>query len=362
MNVFLVLSPLQLINAQEAKKFFGTKDNTLIVLRHTSQGYPLSMFKRLLDEADWDRVIYLYTYGEERVGRIDKYRWAYLSLLQQRRLERLAAELKGVDRLFVGLYSEPLVRHFSNVLPHKTLCLLDDGSDTVLVNEARKQLRPSLPSRMSLLSKLLGIREKQAAQVIFFTIYALEVQPGDTLVLNRYEHFRAQNAVVPVSDEVWFLGGPLSLDGYVGEATYLQYLKAVHRFYQVKRFIYVPHSREQEADVEQIRVSLGCEVRRPGLPVELALSRVNQRPSEIVSFITAALTNCHVMFGATLQITAVHIAFEHLLKHHVFVREIYRQFYREADDHFRVLTLEQLAAQTLEAETGGEVKSFGAVG
>ena len=79
MNVFLVLSPLQVLNALEAKAHFGTKDNVLVVLRHTSSGYPVSMFRRLIDEADWQQVYYLATYGEERVGRVSKYAWALLS-------------------------------------------------------------------------------------------------------------------------------------------------------------------------------------------------------------------------------------------------------------------------------------------
>lgn len=364
MNVFFVMSPLQLLNAREAKEFFGTRDNTLIILRHTSQGYPLSMFKRILNEADWDHIHFLSTYGEERVGRVSKYYWAFLSVLQQRRLERLATELKGVDGLFVGLYSEPLVRHFSNVLPHKTLCLLDDGNDTVLINKTRRQSRSflSIPTRMSLLSKLLGVKERQAEQVTFFTIYELEVRPDDTLIPNRYEYFRARSAAVPVGGEVWFLGGPLVLDGYVKETVYLRYLQAVRRFYRSKRFVYLPHSREQQADVERIKALLDCEVRRPGLPVELALSSANPRPSEIVSFITAALTNCHVMFGPTLQITSVYISAEHLFGHQAFVQEIYEQLRREVDDHFKVVTLEQLTAQAPEAKTSGAANSFGSAG
>ena len=348
MNVFLVLSPLQVINALEAKAFFGTQDNTLIVLRHTSQGYPISMFKRLISEADWDRVHYLSTYGEERITRINKYYWALLSLQQQRRLEQLAAALGRAEGLFIGLYHEPLARHFSNVLPHQTLYLLDDGTDTFSINEVRKRPASSAflqlaSSRMSLLSKLLRLKDQQGERATFFTVYDLEVRPGDTLIKNHYHHFRARMSDVPVTDEVWFLGGPLVLDGYISETVYARYLERMKYFYRDKKLVYLPHSREQQTDVERIQTLLDCEVRRYGLPVELALSRANPRPEELVSFITSALTNCHTMFGATLKLTSVYLEPQHLLKHAATVGEIYRQFYREADAGFRVLTREQLA-------------------
>ena len=349
MNVFLVLSPLQVINALEARAFFGTEDNVLVVLRHTSSGYPVSMFRHLVDETQWSRAEYHATYGEERVGYVNKYVWAYLSLLEQRRLDRLAASLGSVDGLFVGSYLEPLVRHFSNTLPHRTLTILDSGTDTLMVNRARKRSPkygptrlPPLPSKMSLLSKLLNVRDKQAERVTFFTAFDIEVEAHDTLVKNQYQHFRTLSGELPAGDEVWFLGGPLVVDHYVSEAVYFRYLEAVRAFYGDKTFVYVPHSREQRADLEKIETLLGCEVRPYGLPVELVLSRANPRPSEIVSFITTALTSCHLMFGETLQITAVQLDPEHFPKYHAFVRDIYRQFRREADEHFRVLTLEQL--------------------
>lgn len=342
MNVFLVLSPFQVINAVEAKRFFGATDNVLIVFRHTSSGYPISMFREVIAEADWTQVHYLSTYGEERVGRVNKYVWAYLSWLQQRRLDKLAKALGKAETLFTGSYLEPLVRHFCNSLPHKTLCILDSGTDTLMVNKARQRVlgatAPSL-SRMDLLSKLLGVRDRQAERATFFTLFDIAVRPSDTLIPNRYTFFREQTSQVPSGSEVWFLGGPLVIDSYVSEAVYMDYIQRVRSFYEGRNFIYLPHSREQDADVEKIAMMLGCEVRRNALPVELEIARARPRPSEIASFITTALTSSHAMFGSTLQVTAVYMDPAHFPKYHDFVSDIYKQFRAEADDHFRVVEL-----------------------
>lgn len=345
MNVFLVLSPLQLLNALEAKAHFGTQDNILVVLRHTTQGYPISMFKRVVNEADWKEVHYFSTYEEERVARLKKYHWVYLSWLQQRRLTRFAKTLGRVDGLFAGSYLEFTVRHFCNALPHKTLYVLDSGTDTFLVNKARgKTSFEATPSwRTWLVNRLIGTRDHQAERVTFFTVYgALDVRAGDQLVQNHYHTFRERISVTTAGNEVWFLGEPLVINGYFGEAVYLDYLERIRRFYADKHFVYLPHSREQEADVQRISERLGCEVRRYGLPVELALSRADPRPSEVASLICTALTNIHVMFGPAVQITSVYVEPEHLQMGHAYFADIYGQFRREEDSAFRVLSVKEL--------------------
>lgn len=345
MNIFLVLSPLQVLNALEAKARFGTQNNVLVVLRHTAQGYPLSTFKRVVDENDWDKVYYLATYDEERVESLSTYRWAYLSWLQQRRLDGLAAELGRADKLFAGSYLESIVRHFVNALPHGSLYILDSGTDTFMINQARRPRTTLAPFGASrVLAKLAGTRDRQADAVTFFSAYHLDVQPHDRLVPNRYERFRERVSQGALGDEVWFLGEPLVLDGYLSESTYLHYLKQVHLGYRDRHFVYLPHSRERSADVERIRALLGCEVRSYGLPIELPLSRADPRPDEVVSFVCAALTNLHIMFGAALRVTAVYLESEHVLVRHAYIADIYKQFALEADDHFKVVRLAQVGA------------------
>ena len=131
---------------------------------------------------------------------------------------------------------------------------------------------------------------------------------------NRYVHFRRRVAEVPPNGEVWFLGEPLVLDGYLSEETYLRHLKSVQRYYRGKRFVYLPHSREQGADVERVRTTLGCEVKRFGMPIELALSRADRHPVVVASFISSALPNCRIMFGLTLQLISVYLEPEYLLR------------------------------------------------
>lgn len=358
-NTFLVLTPLQLINALEAKAFFGTRNNTLVVLRHTSLGYPVSMFKRLIEPGDWDRIYFLSTYDDESVTRVPVPRWTYLCYLQRKRLDKLAASLGATQNLFVGQYHEPIARHFSNVLPYRALYLIDDGTSTLETNDERNQVADPRTMTKKLkalvIHKLIGLRAGQAERLTFFTAYAIDARPGDTVVPNRYVHFRNRVAAAPSNGEVWFLGEPLVMDGYLSEETYLGYLGSVRRYYG-DNIVYLPHNREQAADVGRVQTTLGCEVRRFGLPIEVALSRADRHPDHVVSFISSALPNCHIMFGQTLQLTAFYLKPEHLVRHHVYVEAIYQYFRREADASFEVLELEHAPGPLGAAEPGENVK------
>ncbi len=358
MNVFFVLSPLQLINVLEAKAFFGTEDNTLIVLRDTSQGYPISMFKRLIGASEWDRIIYLTTFDDETITTFNRPYEYYRVYKMRRLLDKLAASLGPVQNLFIGHYTEPAARHFINVLSYTTCYLVDDGSNTLGVNTERKRLgtRYALPLRTALRNAVLGLRPDQPEALTFFTVYDLEPLPGDTVVPNTYTHFRQLIKEVPQSDEVWFLGEPLSRDRYVTRAVYLDYLALAKDFYRDYRFVYLPHSREERTDVDDLQRILGCEVRRYGLPVEVALSRAAARPREIVSFITAAISTCAAMFGETLPLTSLYLEPRHLLKHHTFVESVYAYFRTSMGPNVRVMTHQELsngAAATLERSKQG---------
>lgn len=348
MNVFLVLTPLQLINAREAKEFFGTLDNTLIVLRHTTVGYPVSMFKRLIEDGDWDRIYFLSTYDDESVLKVNIPYYTLLSRRQRKRLDALAASLGTAQGLFIGQDHEPMARHLSNVLPYETLYLIDDGTYTLETNNERKQPVDSRTGfeklKAAVKSRIIGWNNDEAERVTFFTAYDIDPRPGDAVVPNRYVHFRRRIANAAPNGEVWFLGGPLTLDGYVTDETYLRYLSSARRYYGEKRFVYLPHSREQDADVERVRAALGCEVRHSGLPVELALSRAQGHPEHVVSFISSALHNLHVMFGPKLQLASVYLEPELFL--HPYLRDeaesIYRYYRGQTDTNFELLTLTQL--------------------
>ena len=54
MNVFFVFSPLQLINAVEAKELLHTAENVLVIVRVNSLFWPMSIYEPLIKEDEWN--------------------------------------------------------------------------------------------------------------------------------------------------------------------------------------------------------------------------------------------------------------------------------------------------------------------
>ena len=346
MNVFFVFSPLQLINAVEAKEFLHTAENVLVVVRENSLFWPMSVYEPLIKENEWSRVYRLSANDNGNIKEFSKLQWFYLRWSLRRKVDRLLASLGHIEGLFMGRYHEPIQRHIVNTLPHGTLYLLDDGTDTLFVNKVRKGLvtLPPLSAKEKASLFLLGIRYQLAERVTFFSAYDIAVRGGDRLILNRYQNFRSRIADASRGNEVWFLGQPLTLDGYVTKETYFSYLTQVKHFYRGRPLIYLPHSREGGNDVLELQQALGFEVRRYGLPIEIVLSAAAERPSEIVSFITSAIQNCVTMFGDTLQFASVYLEPEHLLEYHDFVEGVYEHFRSGVGGKLRILTLAELGA------------------
>ena len=356
MNVFFVFSPLQLINAVEAKEFLRTEHSVLVIVRENSLFWPLSVYEPLLKEDEWQAVYRLSANDSGDVKEFGKLQWFYLRWSLRRKVDTLLASFGHAEGLFMGRYHEPIQRHIVNTLPHRALYLLDDGTDTLFVNKVRRGLvtLPPLSAREKASLYLLGIKRQLAERVTFFSAYDMSVREGDRLILNRYQHFRSRIADASGGAEVWFLGQPLTLDGYVTKGTYFAYLRQVKDFYGDQPLVYLPHSREQEEDVRELEQALGFEVRRYGLPIEIVLSAAAERPREIVSFITSAIQNCVTMFGDTLQFASVYLEPRHLLQYHDFVAGVYEHFRSRVGGKLKILTLAELGASDAQDSLAAE--------
>ena len=347
MNAFFVFSPLQLINAVEAKESLSLSGNTLIIVRENSLFWPMSVYRPLVDTAAWDAVHYVFVHDHETVKKFGKVRWFYLRWLLRQRIDRLIASLGRSEALFMGRYYEPIHRHIGNTLPHETLYLLDDGTDTLFVNKLRQGLvaAPALSLKEKVSLFLLGLRNQQADSVTFFSAYDMPVRTDDRFILNRYPNFRSRIAHAAPTEEIWFLGQPLTLDGFMAKNTYLDYLASAKAFYAGRRFVYLPHGREQKEDVDEIKRALDCDVRRYGLPIEVVLGAATERPKEVTSFFTSAIQNCSLMFGDTLQLTSVYLEPRDLLRFHAFVEGVYEHFRSGIGVNLRLLTVAELKPQ-----------------
>jgi len=346
MNVFMVETPHQLLNAIEAKNRFPRKDNHLVVV--LSDEYTVRAYEPLINAGEWTRVHYVESKTDPRRGlgkwlkrhpsaRIRGYYMIYELSLLRKNLTEIGRSLIRADDVFLGNYSVDYMRHFSNIIEHDTLYLLDDGTSTIFINKARKEAFQE-GFKDSVINAITGLKTGQSEQVTFFTTYDLDVKQGDSLVKNDYRYLRELAASATRTDEIYFLGMTLIVEGLSRER-YMEYLRKVLKYFCDEKIVYVPHKLEPPDKVEYIRDQMGLTVRKFPVPIEYQLTMGGTVPKMLASFCCSALENCRVIFGPELPIKSFYIDPEHCPHLSEFVSDIYCYFESKSSPHFEVVRL-----------------------
>ncbi len=321
-NIFLVKSPLQLLNAIEAKHFFAlADDDCALVVMGDRKSYTQLM--RLVWASDqWKQVVLINRVGlfsgdpwsqEIDFDKLEQHRRSLLrgSFFSIRRLNRLAATAAEVNRIFIGDNNNVLMRHFVNMARHRDTVLLDDGTATLDIARQRCEgatfsgsQKTSKKIKLAAKRLLQGLRDRQPKEVVFFSTYAIEVKSPDQLVPNRFGYLRGRIEHLDESGEIYFLGSPLSEVGLMEETDYIDQLAMAKSQFPEKLFVYIAHRRERPEKLQAIRQRLNIETRLFDFPIEYQLAMIGPRPEAVVSFITSALDNLNHIMGECMEIIA----------------------------------------------------------
>ncbi len=353
MNVFIIETPHQLLNAIEATHSLKLSDNYLIII--TSDSYSKDTYSPLIQAESWKTVHYVSQEitCKNAIHRGLKYhKWqrvrGYLHQYELRafrkRLDAIACSLGNAQNICLGNYWIAYMRHFANVLQHQRLYLLDDGTQTLQINDRRargssfEQYTNLQRLKLNLIKTLIGINDQQATSVTFFTTYDLETKGEDQVIKHDYSYLRSLAGAVPSSEEVFFLGSELREEGITLEC-YLDYFKKVLRYFEGEKIVYVMHQRESSEQIAYIKETLGVRVTHFGIPIEYQLTLRQTRPKILASFCSSALENCRVIFGDTLQIKSFYINPEDCRFNPDLIRDIYAYYESKNSYAFEVVRL-----------------------
>jgi len=313
-NVFYVDTPLQLLNALEAKLALGLENTALVVVTWLPRRAQL---EALIEKRDWDEV---YTVTDlagmtERSPRLRLYKALHAA---RRQVDDIVRNLGEADTLLLGNHGSPIGQHIASSLRYRRLVILDDGMATLALAEhrARTVSGSQAPHRLRrrLRNMALGLRSHDADNVTFFTSYDVAVAPRDHVIRNEYDRIRSLTVSAQLVPETLFLGQPLVEDNQVDEDVYLRYVRAAQHDGGGDELVYAPHPRESLERVHRLQRLLGFELRINTLPVEIELARSGRLPTTLASFCSSAIDNCRILFGGTnMKIMAYVIADEELL-------------------------------------------------
>lgn len=354
-NIFLISTPLQLINAIEARHHFNLANSDAIIIIN-AYATNLTSIQNLLNNDDWASIIYVESSVEqqkEHESNLKNYKlYPVIKKLitSKKKLDSIISSVSKIRYLFVGYYLSLENLHFINSTSHEQIVLLDDGIATIEINRRRRS-RQSLYSAWSIeffvkaLMKrvLFGYKLYHPDRVTYFSIYKIDVPQSDKLICNNYGFIRQQIGLKSQSQIAYLLGQPLSEINpkIIEEEKYLYYVERIIEHLRPLRVIYIPHRDEDKSKVTRMINKLGIEILEIQVPFEWFLIHSIERPSKVAGLVTSALPNCKSLFGGEIEFISFKMKGEDYIRSGIIqsITGTYQYFEGISDDNFRVISL-----------------------
>lgn len=290
-NLFLITSPLQLINAIEAKAHFKLTSNILVVIFTEHESKNKKQISRLIKDEEWDEVIRF----DQRLKNTKS------TFLRQIKLVKLLQK-KSYDMLFCGDFSSINKMIIANV-EKKKVYLMDDGA--VTINRYLNELGIKYSDQKVPLKKkvrqwrfnLFGLKTIPTDTINMFTSYNLAPHGNEEIVRNELKYFKETFLAEAIVDNtVYFLGQPLSEIHVIQRVSYLNYIQAIKNYYDTKNIVYIPHRAEDVIDDIMAMEDEQFKVVYTELPIELEFITTNRYPLQICSFFSSALFTLNIIY------------------------------------------------------------------
>lgn len=282
-NLFIVRSPLQVINAYEASQYFATKNNILVLI-HNSTINNTDQTRKIVEMLNvWDEII-------EIENKNTKF-FQYVKLVKKLK--------KSVyENIFIGGFSTLHKIILAN-LKYKEAYVIDDGTATLAIQSSVKDYfnkRPLNGRELRFLFFLL--KTKIQKKIHYFTFFNLPNLNNELVIKHKFEHTKKLYHISnTINDNVlYFLGQHLVQEGCCSREVYMHYLNQIVQKYPEKKIIYIPHRSENILDEIKELESQKFQIHKNEIPIELFFLSKGIYPSNIASFISTALYTLSTIF------------------------------------------------------------------
>lgn len=291
-SLFIVRSPLQFLNAIEARERFKC-DETVLVLMFNKNPKNNEQMRSLLITDDWCKTI---EYDQQKFSRLQRFS-AQANLVK-------SLKSNAYDYIFSGDFGTINQIILANVEADK-IYLVDDGIATIAIhkkvsnkNYFRQQ---NLSRRMKFYRYcLFGLAYRIKQPINFYTIY--DIKSTDTLevIHHEFDHLKASMLQqCELEDVTYLLGQNMIETGLMSAEIYLSYVKKIIAHYPGK-IIYIPHRTEVGIDTLEKLENDFFIVRKSVGAIELVLLDSGIYPAHIISFFSSALFNLDKIFNNSI--------------------------------------------------------------
>ena len=142
MNLFIIASPLQYINAVEAKHHFGFNAQECVLCICESTMKNRMQLLNIINADDWGAVHFI-------PQALNK----YFFWMPYKMLDRIQKEIGEISNIFIGEYRNDLMKYYAVCTKSEKIFLLDDGNVTIVMSKLRaagKEWSPNYERRIIL--------------------------------------------------------------------------------------------------------------------------------------------------------------------------------------------------------------------
>ena len=281
MRLYVISSPLQLLNAIEARECFKHSGSDVLIYIYRKPA-DLDQLSGILDD-QWTGIRYFKLSAIKRLF----YPMMLRSFLSK----------KPIDRIYLG-YPYNIRAHIANAF-HAETWILDDGTFTLRLNEDLLKTDSAYWKSSSIADRLLGrlVDLSYLKTVSFFTCYDIAPPHGQKVIHNDYHAIKKQISKQILDEEVLFIGSPIEGIMLPSNGKFISLMKQVSEFYGKRKIIYALHRLEDEKIRKAQLEQMGITVKKFKTPLEAACYQENITPFEVASFLSSALSNLHQIYG-----------------------------------------------------------------
>lgn len=300
--LFLVQTPLHVQNACEAIPVFGITQSVFFIVHSKNNEKWLAQINELLpenvntllcerDDHDIEGCIKEYS---ERISHLKTYDFDFVFL--------------GDARLYIFV-------DCVNALANKNTFLMDDGALTITTMHSLKTHGVYYPlgkstniertEQIEKVKRKYGLWDMKHTPYNLFTIFDFPSSQAIRVVKNPLQSIRYTHTNTD-PQSVLFLGQPLGNGRFCSNDMYNRLMERIVNYYSDKRFLYLPHPRETEEQVAQLKGFQNLCVIETSMPVEHFVMTLDSVPHTISGFFSTALWNI-AKFQTGLHVEAFRI-------------------------------------------------------
>jgi hypothetical protein len=281
-NLFIINSPLQVLNTLEAIYKFELK-NIIIVAIYNRSIKNIEQIETQLSKINCEEII---RFNPLKEGKIKGY---------VRLIKRLQKDIYA--KVFTGEIEDYRFKAILANLKKDELFVLDEGSATVSLYESTiKQNKINKFNLKSFKFLLYGLKINIKDIINFFSYYDFEPLKNGIVVNNSLEYLKKdfKKNEINYDNTIFFLGQPLFI--FSNEKQFEDSLNKVVKSNKDKKIIYIPHREDKESLKIVKKIDKNIEILELDKPIERYFLENGIEPKNIISFSSTALTTTKILF------------------------------------------------------------------